>query len=400
MQLTTKTRLYAKREDLNLLFYEQGKFFRTVFNYIYWNKELPNFCHIDYLYQNGYHFGTRYANSLFLEAKMKAKLHQEEYCFRIKQLQEKLKSLEKQKEKLVALLSITNNKEQFLKTKTGVYWLNRKIEKISLKDKGVTFGTKALQRKLSLKQTTLKNWRDTRNNFIYAIGRGARKYGNDSICLFEKDGQTFVTIELERNLYRDGDKIKVKDKKYLTVPVKHHYLLDELQDTHKKTQRILLKKNKIELHTTIELEKVVEEKETKLGIDFNFGHLDYYLNEEVNGRIDYLIDGSSNQRKESLRKAIKQVCLIAQQNNVSINIENLNFNRTKNKLRHTFTEQGKQYNRMLSNLSYSQYEKMMEVECYKNGLFLRKVDPRNTSKQAIENGWDRHLGAARIIKDL
>lgn len=398
MQLTTRTRLNAPVEEFTFLMAQQGKYFRTLFNLFYWNNR-PNWktvCSIDYLFQNGYSFGTKYANSLYLEARAKAKLHQEERAFRQLTLQDRLRELQKKKKKLHNLLSATNNKTLYLKTKRDLYWINRKIEKISFKDNGVTFGTKALQRKLSRKQSSKQHWLNARNNFIYAIGRSERLTGNDCIHYIQKD-ETVVKIELERTLYQENGQIKTKDKKFVETLIESHYFIEELNTIHKKTHRIMLRKKKLELHTTLEKEKVIEPTDRRLGVDFNHGFLAYYENEQQQGSISFLIEGNHQQRKESLRQAIKQLLKLS---HADIVIEDLNFNRTKNKLFPAQTKQGKGYNRMLSNLSYSQYQKLMEVECFKADRFLKTVDPKNTSKQAIKNGWDRHIGAARIIKNL
>lgn len=88
---------------------------------------------------------------------------------------------------------------------------------------------------------------------------------------------------------------------------------------------------------------------------------------------------------------------LAKQHNLNIKIEDLNFNRNKGKLFSAYYDYGKNYNRMLSSLPYSSYEKMMEIECDKAGVYLMKVNPKNTSQKAIEQGWERHIGAARII---
>lgn len=103
------------------------------------------------------------------------------------------------------------------------------------------------------------------------------------------------------------------------------------------------------------------------------------------------------QNKENLRQAIKIVVSLAKQHNLNIKIEDLNFNRKKAKLFSAYSEYSKAYNRMLSSLPYSTYAKMMEIECDKAGVYLMKVNPKNTSQKALENGWDRHIGAARMI---
>lgn len=398
MQLTTRTRLNTPIEPFIFMMGQQGRFFRTLFNLFYW-KQHPDWksvCSIEYLFQNGYCFGTKYANSLYQEARAKAKLHQEEKAFRQLALQDRLRELQKKKKKLHNLLSATNNKPLYLKTKRDLYWINRKIEKISFKDKGVTFGTKALQRKLSKKQTAKQNWLNARNNFIYAIGRSERLTGNDCIHYIQKD-KTVIKVELERTLYQKNGQIKTKDKNFVEIPIEPHYFIEELNTIHKKTHRVVLRKNKLELHTSFEKEKTIEPTDNRIGVDFNYGFLAYYENEHCQGTINFSIDGKTTQRKESLRKAIKTLLTLTTSD---IIIEDLNFNRTKNQLFPSKTEQGKGYNRMLSNLPYSQYQKLMEVECFKANRFLKTVNPKNTSKQAIKNGWDRHIGAARIIKDL
>ena len=151
-----------------------------------------------------------------------------------------------------------------------------------------------------------------------------------------------------------------------------------------------------------------------LGVDFNYQHLDLSSNlpnelkqEDLpenpalyrfEQTIHYKINGHNRyQNKENLRQAIKTVVSLAKQHNLNIKIEDLNFNRKKTKLFPAYSDYSKAYNRMLSSLPYATYEKMMEIECDKAGIYLMKVNPKNTSQKAIENGWERHIGAARMI---
>ena len=207
-QLTYRTNLTHALSDENkqqLLDFmqEQGRYFRTVFNRLYFqilsSKDkhalLKIYCSSQFLQQNGYPFGTKYANSLFLEAYNKAVLHQEEYCFRVQQIQDRIKVLTLKKEKLVDKLTKTlksieklDKKDTCFKTlrfnllkeakaiKTSIYWVNRKLEKQesrlnSSSLKSVTFGGKDAQRKLSRKQIAGAKWKSLRNKSIYAIGK-------------------------------------------------------------------------------------------------------------------------------------------------------------------------------------------------------------------------------------
>ena len=484
-QLTYKTSLTSfllteEKQQLLDFMKVQGKYFRTLFNLFYFKNHITTeekselrkqYCSSQYLKEKGYPFGTKYANSLFQEAYNKAILHQEEYCFMIQQIEEKLKILNNKKEKLIEKLK--NNKQMqiinFKTIKTSLYWINRKIEKQQslLKSsslKSVTFGSKSFQRKLSLKQITNKKWQSLRNNFIYAIGRSERKCGNDSIQFDVKNNT--LKIELDRSEQHKNYLVleNFKNKYQLRSPSSTSFYKENnlLLEIHKKTQRIVLTKFsefnlakcKFELHTTVEKEELpqiieIKEKVTKfsnnlrksemdkkeekeiqktiknyakslyeekrkencLGIDFNYQHLDVssnILNQESNSNlylheqtIDYAITSNNrNYNKESLRKAIRAIVLIAKQQNLNIKIEDLNFNKKKAKLFASSDELIKKYNQMLSSLPYALYEKMMEIECYKAGIYLIKVNPKNTSQQALQNNWDRHIGAARIIAQL
>lgn len=483
----THALLDENKQQLLDFMQEQGRYFRTVFNRFYF-LELSSkdkltlwkeYCSSQFLQEKGYPFGTKYANSLFQEAYNKAVLHQEEYCFRIQQIEDRIKVLTLKKEKLVDKLAKTfksvnklDKKDTRFKTlrfnllkearaiKTSIYWVNRKLEKQEslLKSsslRSVTFGGKDFQRKLSRKQITGMKWQSLRNKFIYAIGKSERKCGNDSIQ-FDVKNKT-LKIELDRGKdYKNYLCLENIENQYDSPFFKENNLLAEV---HKKTQRIILTKFssniakcKFELHTTVEKEEslalqeiqakirafsdnlnepnqdeakktikdyvktLYQEKrgEACLGIDFNYQHLDISSNlvnnqlqntEQENQEyydfeqtIHYAISQHNRyQNKENLRQAIKTVVSLAKQHNLNIKIEDLNFNRKKAKLFSAYSEYNKVYNQMLSSLPYSTYEKMMEIECDKAGVYLIKVNPKNTSQKAIENGWERHIGAARII---
>ena len=264
--------------------------FRTVFNRLYFlklssgdkNALGKNYRSSQFLQENGYPFGTKYAGSLFYEAYNKAVLHQEEYCFHIQQIQDRIKALRLKKGKLNTKLTNTltsvkkldkqtvsfktlrfNLLKEVRAIKTKLYWVNRKLEKQEslLKSsslRSVTFGGKDFQRKLSRKQITGAKWQSLRNKPIYAIGQSVRKYGNDSIH-FDVENKT-LKIELDRGKgYKNYLFLKNIENQYDSPFFKENNLLAEV---HKKTQRIILTKFspniakcKFELHTTVEKEE-------------------------------------------------------------------------------------------------------------------------------------------------
>jgi len=325
-QLTYRTPLTHSLSDENkqqLLGFmqEQGRYFRTVFNQLYFqilsSKDkhalLKIYCSSQFLQQNGYPFGTKYANSLFLEAYNKVVLHQEAYCFRIQQIEERIKTLNLKKEKLVDKLDKTfksieklDKNDSCFKTlrfnllkevraiKTALYGINRKLEKAqsrlnSSSLKSVTFGGKDAQRKLSRKQISCAKWRSLRNKFIYAIGKSERKYGNDSIQ-FDIENKT-LKIELDRGKdYKNYLFLKNIENQYDSPFYKENNLLAEV---HKKTQRIILTKFspniakcKFELHTTVE-------KEESLAI------------REIQAKIRAFSDTLNEPNQDEAKKAIK-----------------------------------------------------------------------------------------------
>ena len=160
-QLTYRTNLThaitaENKQQLLDFMQEQGRYFRTVFNQLYfqilsskdkqalWKK----YCSSQILQQNGYPFGTKYANSLFHEAYNKAVLHQEAYCFLTQQIEDRIKTLRLKKGKLNTKLTNTltsvkkldkqatdfktlrfNLLREVRAIKTAIYWINRKLEK-------------------------------------------------------------------------------------------------------------------------------------------------------------------------------------------------------------------------------------------------------------------------------
>ena len=491
-QLTYRTNLThalldENKQQLLDFMQEQGRYFHTVFNQLYF-RELSSkdkkslwkaYCSSQFLQQNNYPFGTKYASSLFHDAYNNAVLHQEKYCFHVQQIEDRIKALRLKKEKLNAKLANTSTSIQTLNKqdasfkqlkhsllkeiraiKTKLYWINRKLEKQEslLKSsslKSVTFGGKDFQRKLSRKQITGAKWQSLRNKSIYAIGRSEKRCGNDSIQ-FNVKNKT-LKIELDRGKgYKNYLFLDNIENQYASPFFKENQLLAEI---HKKTQRIILTKFspniakcKFELHTTVEIEgnvvlqeiqekirmfsdtlnepnldeakKVINEyakalyqekkQEACLGVDFNYQHLDISsnLSNELKQKdlpensalyqfeqtINYEISAHNrHQNQENLRQAIKVVVSLAKQHNLNIKIEDLNFNRKKARLFSAYSDYGKNYNRMLSSLPYATYEKMMEIECDKAGVYLIKINPKNTSQKAIERGWERQIGAARII---
>lgn len=80
-------------------------------------------------------------------------------------------------------------------------------------------------------------------------------------------------------------------------------------------------------------------------------------------------------------------------------IENLNFKDTKAK---TVSKRGKKYNNMLHSLAYRKFTNIIENICYRNCIWLRKVNPAWTSwiarqKYCPKMKLNIHTGASFVI---
>ncbi len=86
-------------------------------------------------------------------------------------------------------------------------------------------------------------------------------------------------------------------------------------------------------------------------------------------------DKLSNQTSDILGKAIAEIVRIAQQYQVPIAIEDLDFTQKKAALK----ERSTRYARMLSNFAYSKFTQLIETRCIRQGVELNRVDAAYTS---------------------
>lgn len=76
-----------------------------------------------------------------------------------------------------------------------------------------------------------------------------------------------------------------------------------------------------------------------------------------------------------------------------VRIEDLDFMKLKHK------DKSKTMNKMIHELPYGLFRKLIEVESFNHQMTVELIDPAYTSKKALEMGLDRHLGAAKIIAE-
>lgn len=459
MQLTYQTRIYPESEGeanhINKIVEAMtmvGKFYRFCFNNFWFKKGLTELELKNKDFCNQYQIGTKQANSLVREAKAKVELYREMYNYSENVLTSKLKILKKEEVKLTKLIdkieklklrkkrksqkvkSVSTNNEnsenttnpfkltytyyltcdkaerkQFYQTLKRLIWHNKRKQEKTQKSlnrlnnpsiTSITFGSKDNQRRLSKNKISLEQWREMRNNFIFGLGESNVVYGNNTIRVLS---QTKIQVEV-LNLEKIVLDCKLRNKHY-----------NKIKDETKRTARLIRKNGKFYLQSIVDCSKEINQIKSKVdalkesyaelnycGIDLNNGFFsvhspsvwqNYHYDEQFK-------QYNSHQREQNLRQLIKQMFIDitkdledAQYKVHVIRIEDLDFMKLKHK------DQSKVMNKMIHELPYGIFRKLIEVESFKHQMAVELINPAYTSQKALKLGLDRHLGAAKIIAE-
>ncbi|WP_289423719.1 IS200/IS605 family accessory protein TnpB-related protein, partial [Faecalibaculum rodentium] len=146
--------------------------------------------------------------------------------------------------------------------------------------------------------------------------------------------------------------------------------------------------------------------EGAIGLDFNADHI-ALCETDRRGSVVYArrisLHGfgrkkhNYNQGIDQMMSAVKEITAEARSRGKDLVIEGLDFSGRKSDL-----EKNKTYNRMITQLAYSQYIQAVKRRCFKDNVDLKIVEPAYTSKKAKETvcrelGINVHLGAACMI---
>ena len=347
-----------------------------------------------------YKINTQYANSISREAKNKVELFNAQKEAALKRFEFSIYILSKENEELDKKFLLNKENLSYVEKKEllrKIYFNNRKIEKLNKQHNKTSNSTMTCGQK-KLQRTDIEQWKQIRNdgNLIVSLYDSFNPYGSHHFK-FQHIEQNKFNLNLEVCL---GEKINIPIQIKLDNKSRQDKICDILKNPikYKVSYRLINKENKLFVQVSIVISKQSSEQaNSKLmdktniaGVDFNNGHLDFCIIKEKENllfeTIDFLYkDATSNQRKESLLMAIKQMFKILKQNNISVlKMENLDF--TKLKLKYNKNSNNvKAMNRMIHSLSYSRYEKLMIIEAYKNNIQLVLVNPAYTSKKAKDN---------------
>jgi len=243
-----------------------------------------------------------------------------------------------------------------------------------VKDKKVVFGGKKNQDRLIKKEISNQEWKDKRDNQIYARGDVTKK-GNPNIRLLNKSGNFYLRITVGNRKFEEYK---------LFIPAKfEQQLLFLLCSANAYNVRLLKKDGK---HYRMVIDYKVDNPKTI--IDFSNGVMGIDVNPDrvaisnikPDGNLisshtiasNRMFFGSTAKRNYEMGCIVKQVINYALENNKGVVFENLKFKKE-------FENQGRKFNRIKSNFVWKKLLTLLERKCVENGIQYKKVNPAFTS---------------------
>lgn len=374
--------------------------------------------------QTKYNILKRTANSIISDAQGTLNALIELKKYEKSQLERKISSLEKLIGKLE--LKVADNKTL-----------------LRLNDKSVSLVThRNLKCKLVSKKNQLNNKKQRLKNLQYQIEHGIYKLCFGTKYLFKRDYNEFIArrdsqlsfvgtktekagnqvLQLSYNYQNNQFDIQLrkdiggfKDQRGSYVNGKIHFnhhkqeLISILVNRNSPLSYKIIKKNgRYYLYCTFEIQRdessfVTHSSTGVIGIDFNKGFVTVTETNQYGHMIDTALiryrfkQGTATKTDlEFIANKVKERALAKGKDIV---IENLNFKDTKAK---TVSKRGKKYNDMLHSLAYRKFTDIMENVCYRNCIWLRKVNPAWTSWVAQQKYCPKmklniHTGASFVI---
>lgn len=298
------------------------------------------------------------------------------------------------KRKLVAKKNQLNHKKQKLEN------LNYQIEHGIYK---LCFGTKYL---LNRDYDKFVERRDSQLSFV---GTKTETSGNQLLQLSYNHKNNQFDIKLRKDIggfkYQRGSYVTGK------IHFDHHKqeLISILANRNSPLSYRVVKKNgRYYLYCTFEIQRddtsfVTSSSCGAIGLDFNKGFVTLTETNQYGHMVDTDLiryrfkQGTATQTDlETVATLVKERALATGKDVV---IENLNFKNTKAR---TVSKKGNKYNDMLHSLAYRKFTDIMENVCYRNCIWLRKVNPAWTSwiakqKYCPQMKLNTHTGASFVI---
>ena len=243
-----------------------------------------------------------------------------------------------------------------------------------VKDKKIIFGGRENWKKLIAGELSRREWKDKRDNQIYARGDITKK-GNPNLRLINKGGDFYLKITVGNRKFEEYK---------LFIPAKFQERLFFLFGSGICYNVRLLRKD--EQHYQVVIDYEIENPKTH--IYFSKGAIGVDINPDRVAVSELTTDGNliksfalvnnrmffadTNKRNFEIGCMAKQITNYAIKKNKGIVFENLKFKKE-------FENQGKKFNRVKSNFVWKKLLVLLERKCIENGIIYKKVNSAFTS---------------------
>lgn len=317
------------------------------------------------------------------------------------------KALLRLNDKTVSLVTHRNLKRKLVAKKNHLNHKKQKLENLNYQiehgDYKLCFGTKYL---LNRDYDKFVERRDGQLSFV---GTKTETSGNQLLQLSYNHRNNQFGIKLRKDIggFKDQRDSCVIGK----VHFNHHKqeLISILANHNSPLSYKVVKKNgRYYLYCTFEIQRddasfITCSSHGVIGLDFNKGFVTLTETNQYGHMVDTDLIRYRFKRGTATQTDLEAVATLVKERALAtgkdVVIENLNFKDTKAR---TVSKKGKKYNDMLHSLAYHKFTDIMENVCYRNYIWLRKVNPAWTSwiaeqKYCPQMKLNTHTGASFVI---
>ena len=317
------------------------------------------------------------------------------------------KTLLRLNDKTVSLVTHRNLKRELVSKKNQLNDKKQRLKNLQYQiEHGIyklCFGTKYLFKR------DYNEFIARRDSQLSFVGTKTEKAGNQVLQLSYNHQNNQFDIQLRKDIggFKDQRGSYVNGK----IHFNHHKqeLISILANRNSPLSYKIIKKNgRYYLYCTFEIQRdessfVTRSSNGVIGLDFNKGFVTVTETNQYGHMIDTDLiryrfkNGNATQTDlELIANKVKERALAKGKDIV---IENLNFKDTKTK---TVSKRGKKHNDMLHSLAYRKFTNIIENVCYRNCIWLRKVNPAWTSwiaqqKYCPKMKLNIHTGASFVV---
>lgn len=317
------------------------------------------------------------------------------------------KTLLRLNDKTVSLVTHRNLKRKLVAKKNHLNYKKQKLENVNYQiEHGIyklCFGTKYLLNR------DYDKFVERRDNQLSFVGTKTETSGNQLLQLSYNHQNNQFGIKLRKDIggFKDRRGSYVMGK----VHFNHHKqeLISILANHNSPLSYKVVKKNgRYYLYCTFEIQRdatsfVTSSSYGVIGLDFNKGFVTLTETNQYGHMVDTDLIRYRFKRGTATQTDLEAVATLVKERALAtgkdVVIENLNF---KNAKARTVSKKGKKYNDMLHSLAYRKFVDIMENVCYRNYIWLRKVNPAWTSwiaqqKYCPQMKLNIHTGASFVI---